>query len=73
VKQRALSLGRAGQSPAIQNSAWGAANLAGLAASVYPEPSKFVDNWRLEHRFKPAMSAVSRERKLKWQARALRG
>jgi len=27
--------------------------LAGLQAGVYPEPSKFADNWRLEHRFKP--------------------
>jgi len=47
--------------PMIQEpTALGAAYLAGLAAGVYPEPEKFADNWRLERRFKPAMSAVSR-------------
>ena len=44
--------------PMIQETtALGAAYLAGLAAGVYPEPAKFADNWRLEHRFKPNMSA----------------
>ena len=44
--------------PMIQETtALGAAYLAGLSAGVYPEPSKFADNWRLERRFKPAMSA----------------
>ena len=43
--------------PMIQETtALGAAYLAGLAAGVYPEPSKFADTWRLERRFKPAMS-----------------
>ena len=42
----------------------GAAYLAGLAAGVYPGPARFADNWRLEHRFKPAMSAATRKRKL---------
>jgi len=60
--------------PMIQETtALGAAYLAGLAAGVYPEPSKFADNWRLEHRFKPNMSASTRERKLKGWARAVRG
>jgi glycerol kinase len=60
--------------PMIQETtALGAAYLAGLAAGVYPEPSKFADNWRLEHRFKPNMSAATRERKLKGWARAVRG
>ena len=45
----------------------------GLAAGVYPEPSKFADNWRLEHRFKPNMSAATRGRKLKGWARAVSG
>ena len=36
-------------------------------------PEKFADNWRLEHRFKPAMSAATRERKLKGWARAVKG
>jgi glycerol kinase len=60
--------------PMIQETtALGAAYLAGLLAGVYPEPSKFADNWRLEHRFKPAMSAATRERKLKGWARAVKG
>jgi glycerol kinase len=56
-----------------ETTALGAAYLAGLAAGVYPEPSKFADNWRLEHRFKPAMSAATRERKLKGWAMAVKG
>src|SRR5689334_6621049 len=60
--------------PMIQETtALGAAYLAGLQASVYPEPKKFADNWRLEHRFKPAMSSATRERKLKGWARAVKG
>ena len=60
--------------PMIQETtALGAAYLAGLAAGVYPEPAKFADNWRLEHRFKPAMSAATRERKLAGWARAVKG
>jgi glycerol kinase len=56
--------------PVIQETtALGAAYLAGLNAGVYPEPSKFADNWRLERRFKPAMGAATRERKLKGWAR----
>jgi glycerol kinase len=50
-----------------------AAHLAGLAAGVYPEPARFADNWRLEHRFKPNMSKATRERKLKGWARAVKG
>jgi glycerol kinase len=56
-----------------ETTALGAAYLAGLAAGVYPEPAKFADNWRLERRFKPAMSAATRERKLKGWARAVKG
>jgi glycerol kinase len=60
--------------PMIQETtALGAAYLAGLAAGVYPEPAKFADNWRLEHRFKPAMSQATRERKLAGWARAVKG
>jgi len=56
-----------------ETTALGAAYLAGLEAGVYPEPEKFADNWRLEHRFKPNMSAATRERKLKGWARAVKG
>jgi glycerol kinase len=60
--------------PMIQETtALGAAYLAGLSAGVYPEPSKFADNWRLERRFKPAMSAATRTRKLKGWAAAVKG
>ncbi|WP_024517651.1 glycerol kinase GlpK [Bradyrhizobium sp. Tv2a-2] len=60
--------------PMIQETtALGAAYLAGLCAGVYPEPAKFADNWRLEHRFKPNMSAATRERKLKGWAKAVKG
>jgi glycerol kinase len=60
--------------PMIQETtALGAAYLAGLSASVYPEPAKFADNWRLEHRFKPNMSAATRERKLMGWAKAVKG
>src|SRR6476620_2796072 len=60
--------------PMIQETtALGAAYLAGLSAGVYPEPAKFADNWRLEHRFKPAMSKTTRERKLAGWARAVKG
>jgi glycerol kinase len=60
--------------PMIQETtALGAAYLAGLSAGIYPEPEKFADNWRLEHRFKPNMSQATRERKLKGWADAVRG
>jgi glycerol kinase len=60
--------------PVVQETtALGAAYLAGLEASVYPEPAKFADHWRLERRFKPAMDAATRERKLKGWANAVRG
>lgn len=60
--------------PVIQETtALGAAYLAGLNAGVYPEPTKFADNWRLEHRFKPNMSQATRERKLAGWARAVKG
>jgi glycerol kinase len=56
-----------------ETTALGAAYLAGLSAGVYPEPAKFADSWRLERRFKPAMSAATRERKLAGWARAVKG
>src|SRR5438552_16476848 len=60
--------------PMIQETtALGAAYLAGLSAGIYPEPAKFADNWRLEHRFKASMSAATRARKLKGWANAVRG
>jgi glycerol kinase len=60
--------------PVIQETtALGAAYLAGLEAGVYPEPAKFADHWRLERRFKPNMSAATRERKLKGWAHAVKG
>jgi len=60
--------------PSIQETtALGAAYLAGLRAGLYPEPQKFADNWRLEHRFRPNMSDATRTRKLAGWARAVKG
>jgi glycerol kinase len=60
--------------PVIQETtALGAAYLAGLGAGLYPEPTRFADNWRLEHRFKPNMSAATRTRKLKGWGLAVKG
>jgi glycerol kinase len=60
--------------PMIQETtALGAAYLAGLSSGIYPEPARFADNWRLEYRFKPNMSAATRARKLAGWARAVRG
>ncbi|MBC7579920.1 MAG: glycerol kinase GlpK [Tardiphaga sp.] len=60
--------------PMIQETtALGAAYLAGLRAGLYPEPAKFADNWRLERRFRPNMSAATRTRKLAGWTRAVQG
>jgi glycerol kinase len=60
--------------PMIQETtALGAAYLAGLGAGIYPEPTRFADNWRLEHRFKPNMSEATRARKLKGWSQAVQG
>jgi glycerol kinase len=60
--------------PMIQETtALGAAYLAGLHVGVYPEPQKFADNWRLEHRFRPNMSEATRARKLAGWSRAVKG
>src|ERR1700754_1456291 len=60
--------------PMIQETtALGAGYLAGLGAGVYPEPARFADSWRLEHRFKPNMSEATRTRKLKGWSLAVKG
>jgi glycerol kinase len=56
-----------------ETTALGAAYLAGLHAGLYPEPAKFADNWRLEHRFRPNMSEATRTRKLAGWTRAVKG
>ena len=55
-----------------ETTALGAAYLAGLHAGFFPEPDRFVDNWRLERRFMPRMDAVTRERKLAGWTSAVR-
>jgi hypothetical protein len=57
----------------VNPSRWRHLSRGGLSAGIYPEPAKFADNWRFAHRFKPAMSAATRERKLAGWARALKG
>ena len=60
--------------PEIQETtALGAAWLAGLSAGVFPEPARFADNWRLEHRFTPSMSGETRARKLQGWGKAVAG
>ncbi len=56
-----------------ETTALGAAYLAGLSAGVFPEPDRFADNWRLERRFQPSMSAATRARKLSGWSRAIAG
>ena len=56
-----------------ETTALGAAYLAGLHVGLYPEPQKFADNWRLEHRFRPTMSEATRARKLAGWAGAVKG
>jgi glycerol kinase len=55
-----------------ETTALGAAYLAGLHAGFFPEPDRFVDNWRLDRRFTPRMDAVTRERKLAGWTSAVR-
>ncbi|AMJ59440.1 glycerol kinase GlpK [Bosea sp. PAMC 26642] len=48
----------------LETTALGAAYLAGLDAGLLPEPDRFADQWRLEHRFLPAMAPSQRSRKV---------
>jgi glycerol kinase len=43
-----------------ETTALGAAYLAGLQAGVFPEPERFADAWRLDHRFMPQLAEVER-------------
>jgi glycerol kinase len=45
----------------LETTALGAAFLAGWRAGVYPGPEEFARSWRVERRFKPAMSPAERE------------
>src|ERR1700722_1546721 len=45
----------------LETTALGAAFLAGWRAGVYPRPEEFARSWRVERRFKPAMSPAERE------------
>lgn len=47
-----------------ETTALGAAYLAGHQAGILPEPKRFADSWRLEHRFLPSMPTSTREKKL---------
>lgn len=46
----------------LETTALGAAYLAGLQAGLLPEPDRFADQWRLQHRFEPAMGEGERSR-----------
>jgi glycerol kinase len=47
-----------------ETTALGAAYLAGLHTGFYPEPDRFAERWRLEHRFTRRMDPALRARKL---------
>jgi glycerol kinase len=47
----------------METTALGAAYLAGLQAGLYPEPSEFGKNWRLDKRFLPKMKEDNRGQK----------
>jgi glycerol kinase len=52
-----------------ETTALGAAYLAGLYGGFFPEPDRFMTQWRLERRFEPTMASAVRERKLAaWSA-----
>ncbi|PJK29599.1 glycerol kinase GlpK [Minwuia thermotolerans] len=52
----------------LETTALGAAYLAGLHAGIYPEPDRFAEGWRLQHRFDPQMAEAERARKYAgWQ------
>jgi glycerol kinase len=55
-----------------ETTALGAAYLAGLHAGFFPEPDRFLDQWRLERRFTPQMDFGTRERKLAGWSTAVR-
>jgi glycerol kinase len=53
----------------METTALGAAYLAGFRAGVCPDPARFEQTWRLEHRFMPRMDEATRARKWAgWQA-----
>jgi len=47
----------------LETTAVGAAYLAGLQKSIYPQPQEFADTWKLERRFNPDLSEEIRNRK----------
>lgn len=47
----------------LETTAMGAAWLAGMKASVYPDMGAFAAGWALERRFEPAMAADTRDEK----------
>ena len=48
----------------LETTALGAAYLAGLQSGLYPEPQAFAARWALDRRFRPAMDAETRARKI---------
>ncbi|CCQ74535.1 glycerol kinase GlpK [Magnetospira sp. QH-2] len=56
----------------LETTALGAAYLAGLQQSVYPDPETFAKTWALEKRFEPAMAADQRETKYRGWKDAVR-
>jgi glycerol kinase len=47
----------------LETTALGAGYLAGLKAGFYPPPDEFAKSWKLDRRFRPAMTDTTRARK----------
>lgn len=56
----------------IETTALGAAYLAGLAVGYWKDKEEIQENWELSRKFKPAMDAQERQRKLKGWEKAVK-
>jgi glycerol kinase len=57
----------------IETTAWGAAYVAGLTRSLYPDPETIAAQWLPERRFTPQMPAAEREERYAGWRRAVAG
>jgi len=57
----------------IETTAWGAAYVAGLSRSFYPEPETMISRWVPERRFVPDMPPAEREERYGGWRRAVAG
>jgi len=55
----------------VENTAWGAAGLAGLAVGIYSDLDEFRRAWRIDRAFAPSIGQAERERLLEGWHRAV--